>query len=351
MKIHCNFTGGNIIVKEIKDNDIFLECDLRDTATDWFYWAFCIEGAQGKTLNFKFNKECIGYFGPAKSADFYNWEWINQDNDGHSFSYTFKENEEKVYFAHSYLYHPNRFEKFAKKSGFEIKTLCKSRKGRAVPFVTFGSGEKVILLSARHHACESTGSYVLEGVLRTLKNALPDGYKVICVPFVDYDGVVDGDQGKARAPHDHNRDYDKISIYPETSKIKSIIDNNKVVFGFDFHSPWHIRERNDTVFIVQKDEATLNEVIMFGKMLEKNNRDCSFKYYQKNDIAPNTEWNKCTDPTYATYIRKNDNCHLSFTLETAYFGTHENKANEEKFLNLGEDFAKTLIDYIKTADL
>ena len=32
-------------------------------------------------------------------------------------------------------------------------------------------------------------------------------FKILCVPFVDFDGVVDGDQGKGRNSHDHNRDY------------------------------------------------------------------------------------------------------------------------------------------------
>lgn len=64
-------------------------------------------------------------------------------------------------------------------------------------------------MTARHHACESTGNYVLEGVLEELIKSLPNNLSVMCVPFVDYDGVVNGDQGKNRFQHDHNRDYDK----------------------------------------------------------------------------------------------------------------------------------------------
>ena len=64
-----------------------------------------------------------------------------------------------------------------------------------MPYVTFGEGERTLLLTARHHACESTGSYVLEGVLDTLLREPIPNTRVICVPFVDYDGVIDGDQG------------------------------------------------------------------------------------------------------------------------------------------------------------
>ena len=39
MRIHCDFTGGNIIVKNIHKNVVDLECDLRDNYEDWFYWS------------------------------------------------------------------------------------------------------------------------------------------------------------------------------------------------------------------------------------------------------------------------------------------------------------------------
>ncbi len=350
MRIHCNFTGGNIIVKNISKNVVDLECDLRDNYEDWFYWAFCVEGANGKTITFNLNKNCIGYFGPAKSYDLENFEWTNVETDNHSFTYTFKENEDKVYFSHSFLYHPKRFLEFSKSQNFEVKTLCESKKGRKVPYISVGSGEKTIFLTSRNHACESTGTYVLEGVLRKLSSLLPQEYKIICVPFVDYDGVVDGDQGKCRSPHDHNRDYTDSPIYPEVRAIENLIDSNFVVYGFDFHSPWHLYERNDTAFIVQKDVKKLEEYTCFGKMLEKNNRECSFRYHQKNDIAPNCEWNLGKAATIGKYFDKKESCRLAFTLETAYFGTKENVASVEKFLNLGEDFATTILEYIKTVD-
>ena len=55
MKIHANFTGGNIRVLEINGDIIQVQNEIRDTTEDWFYWAFCVEGAQGRTLNFRFD--------------------------------------------------------------------------------------------------------------------------------------------------------------------------------------------------------------------------------------------------------------------------------------------------------
>jgi len=52
MNIHANFEGGNIKVLSIEEDTVFLQNDMRDSTGDWFYWAFCVEGAQGKTLTF-----------------------------------------------------------------------------------------------------------------------------------------------------------------------------------------------------------------------------------------------------------------------------------------------------------
>ena len=59
------------------------------------------------------------------------------------------------------------------------------------------------------------------------------------VPFTDKDGVEDGDQGKNRKPHDHNRDYIK-RIYPEIQAITEqtpVWLNGKPLFWLDIHCP------------------------------------------------------------------------------------------------------------------
>ncbi len=68
------------------------------------------------------------------------------------------------------LYTPQMLFDFAAENGIEVKTLCKSRNGRDIPCFEFGSGERHIVLTSRHHACEATGSYVLEGLLCDLHN-------------------------------------------------------------------------------------------------------------------------------------------------------------------------------------
>lgn len=351
MRIHNGFVGGNIRVVETVGDEVYLENELRDTAEGktWFYWAFCVEGAQGKTLTFHLGDTRLGYHGPAVSADLKSWSWLGEMNpDGESFTYHFGESEECVYFAHHQLYHPDRFFAFAKSYGLTVETLCKSKRGRDVPAIRFGEGESTVILTARHHACESTGDYVLEGVLRGLLDEPIEGLSVLCVPFVDYDGVVDGDQGKNRAPHDHNRDYvDGVaSIHSAPKAIRAYMEKKPPRFAFDFHSPWHIGERNDNVFIVRRGTLPIDRQERIGRLLEEELIEDAMIYRTANDMPANTDWNRDRNPTFATFASRLPSCELAFTLETTYHGTPEHPTSGEKLVSLGRSFARALGRYL-----
>ena len=343
MKIHNDFTGGNILVKSIDRNVITLENELRDTL-DWFYWAFCIEGAEGQELTFNMQSTRLGYWGPAVSHDLKSWQWLDS-SDENSFTYRFDEDEPRVYFAHHMLYHPDRFYGFLAEHDIRADELCKSRKGRSVPCVTLGEGEKSIILTARHHACESAGSYVLEGVLRELIDDPIPNIRVFCVPFVDYDGVLDGDQGKGRIPHDHNRDYIDTPIYPEVAEIIKHADLYGCHLGFDFHSPWHTGGENDNIFIVRNRIDKQEQFDRFADFLQKELTAASISYTKENDHPPMTGWNQ-PSTNFGCTMNGREECDLAFTLETAYFGTESNKISTDMLITLGRCFAKALKSYI-----
>lgn len=344
ISVHNNFTGGNIIVDGVEGNEIRVKCDLRTTTTDWFYWAFCVEGAQGKTLRFSFEVDRIGYYGPAVSNDLRAWRWLTPDGvDDHlSFTYTFGADENKVYFAHNMLYHPDRFLRFAQAKKLAVNEFCVSERGRSVPYTQFGDGENIILLTARHHACEAPGNYVLEGVLDYITKADITGYKFVCVPFVDYDGVVDGDQGKNRAPYDHNRDYTDTPIYSTVRALKNIVDNNKVLSAFDFHAPWHYGGDHDFVFIVRNNPEKTPLYERFGVMLEEYLTPECLKYESKND----TNWQHETRRQFAGYTDAKQGCLISFSLETTYFGEKDNTFTQEKAVAFGRVFGKVILEFL-----
>ena len=350
MRIHGDFVGGNIRVTRISGDEVVLENELRDTVSGktWFYWAFCVEGAEGRTLTFRLGPTRLGYHGPAVSHDLAAWSWLGETcEDGESFTYHFGESESRVYFAHHQLYHPARFFSLASRLGLSVETLCLSKKGRAVPSVRFGEG-RTLLLTARHHACESTGNYLLEGVLRELCEAPIEGLSVLCVPFVDYDGVLDGDQGKNRAPHDHNRDYvdENEAVHPETKAIRAYAEQNPPHFAFDFHSPWHIGGQNDKVFIVRRGTVPLERQERIGQLFEQCLAAGTMEYRTANDMPANTDWNRDSNPTFATYVSRLASCELAFTLETTYFGTPQQPVTDEKLVLLGRSFAMALRRYL-----
>ena len=348
MKITSSFPGGNVRIISTDNDRIYLDTDMRDSAGDWFYWAFGVEGAQGKTLHFSFPKNRVGYYGPAVSHDLLKWEWLGHKDGEDEFSYTFGEEEETVYFAHHILYPESRIYDLVKMFDFiKIDTLTRGRLGSSVPLLRFGKGNIKILLTARHHACESTGSYVLEGVIQELATAPIENAEVIAVPFVDYDGYLSGDQGKSRQPHDHNRDYNPAfpSLYPETDAIKNLAKAVGVDFAFDFHSPYHKGEEHDLCFIVQK--ANVEELRRFAVILESQITDGAFRYQAKNDLAPGVKWNNPNSHTFANYMIKEAGSKLSCTLETAYFGESDNVASADKFIELGRCFASALKKYIE----
>src|SRR5690625_3632366 len=98
----------------------------------------------------------------------------------------------------------------------ERRLLTHTRRGRRVDLLRLGKvrGEpqQRVLLTCRHHACETMASHVLEGLMTRVlagecepARRLRERVELVIVPFVDVDGVALGDQGKNRAPHDQDR--------------------------------------------------------------------------------------------------------------------------------------------------
>ena len=124
--------------------------------------------------------------------------------------------------------------------------LTRTRNGAPVELLQVGEpGPKVkaLVVTARHHACESLASYILEGFLQEAISESPAGaefrqkYVLFAIPLVDKDGVQAGDQGKNRSPHDHNRDYGPTPLYPEIKAIQDLAEAQQVQYALDLHCP------------------------------------------------------------------------------------------------------------------
>jgi len=318
-----NVPAGNIVVEKIDGDAVSLSRELRDTAGDWFYWAFRVKGAKGRTLTFRFDEKIIwggpvGVRGPAVTTD--GGKTWSYPCDGKStkstFSYSFTSDDE-VRFYETWQYLPPDWEAFLERHAadrgkkFETGALCKSRKGRDVPKARFGclSGKPKyrIFMSSRHHCSEATATPVLEGVAAAfltdddLGRWLCANVELMLAPFTDYDGVVEGDQGKNRKPHDHNRDYTEF-LYPETRAIRDWImahAGGRLDVFIDVHCPWirdgadRSRASNEFLYTPWKDPKIVPDTASekrFSQLLEQ--LQCgSMRYHAADDIPFGKLWN------------------------------------------------------------
>ena len=71
------------------------------------------------------------------------------------------------------------------------------------------------------------------------------------------------------------------------------------------------------------------------------------KYLSSNDYPPETNWNQ-PNTNFGFTMMHRDECEIALSLETAYFGTVDNKISEEKMIKLGKCYAKAIKKYIET---
>lgn len=98
--------AGNIIVLKASEGKVELRQDQRDTKGEkWFYWAFRVTGAAGKTIRFEFpDKEPgggpVGVRGPVVTKDRCRTFAFPLDgkSDKCSFTYTFGKDEDETWF-------------------------------------------------------------------------------------------------------------------------------------------------------------------------------------------------------------------------------------------------------------
>ncbi len=101
-------------------------------------------------------------------------------------------------------------------------------------------------LTARHHAGETPGSWVLDGLLRHVAGDAQLSRDVTwwAAPFVDLDDVIAGSYGKDPWPHDCNRGYgrpgprrpESFAVMRDAQRLK---DSSGRMLFVDLHAPGH----------------------------------------------------------------------------------------------------------------
>jgi hypothetical protein len=370
--IDDEFPGGNIVVERLTDDEAFIHQDLRDTQGNWFYWCFRTKGAAGKSLVFRFTKSnVIGALGPGVSTDGgKTWRWLGrQAVKGQSFTYTFAEEENETLFSVGMAYQESHLKAFisrhSESSHLKVETHCNTEKGRTVERLHLGCLDKEpryrILITSRHHSCEMMANYALEGLMdAVLSNGeagkwYRENVEIVAIPFMDKDGVEDGDQGKNRKPRDHNRDYIGKSIHPSVKALREFVpiwSKDKLYAAIDLHCPYLSRGQwNEQIYIVgAMNQDIWREQQKFAANLEKHRKGSL--PFRSADALPfgqawNTQSNYKAGKSFGRWASELKGIRLSITIEIPYANVRGKEINQQTGRELGLDLAEGLKGYME----
>jgi dienelactone hydrolase len=368
--IYSEMPGGNIRLVRMAGDTLWLEPDLSGTEGEWFYWYFRINGMAGKTLHFRFNPDNqFTSFGPAYSINNrHSWKWYGENRVKYNgFSFTFTPGDTVAWFCTAFPYTAEDLVTFL--GGLDNRpllhqdTLCLTRENRVTErlFIRQPGSEPDarVLITARHHACEMMASYVLEGIIESILGDVRLEYlrnRVECmiIPFMDKDGVENGEQGKNRIPRDHNRDYDGTSLYRSTAALREQIpawSEDKLKIALDLHCPWITGEYNEWIYLVGKEDPVMEAAQRrFGTLLE-HHATGELKFRSRDFLPYGTAWNAPQNFTkgrnFGDWASGIDRISLATTIEFPYanvLGVMVDKDNARAF---GKAVAYSLDDYLR----
>lgn len=362
VRVDADLPGGNIVVDKIDGDTVSVHQDLRDTQGDWFYWQFRVRGAQGRTVAFQFTKgNVVGVLGPAMSLDGgETWSWLGKESvQGASFRYAFPADAKDVRFCVSIPYFEKDLKKFAarheKDQNLKVVTHCETKKGRTVERLHVGrpdgSAPIRLIFTARHHACEMIASYLMEGIL---EEALADPWyrekvEIAAVPFMDKDGVEDGDQGKNRIPRDHNRDYSGESLYASTKAMRAFApkwSDGRLKLAMDLHCPTLRGQHNETTYFVgSENDASSKAVGRLSEILESIQTAPAI-YRAKDNLPFGSGWNKASNfaqgMSFGRWAQELPGSPLATTLEISYANSNGTTITADKARAFGRDLARAI---------
>jgi hypothetical protein len=133
--------------------------------------------------------------------------------------------------------------------------------------------------------------------------------------------VEDGDQGKNRKPHDHNRDYRGKSIYPSVRALRELVprwSQGRLRIALDMHCPYIRGGANDHLFFVGgPSQENWQRIQQFGRVL-KSAQTGSLQYTGRFDIPHGVSWNKATTGPCGKWAETLPGVWLATTIEVPY---------------------------------
>src|SRR5690606_22742303 len=369
IKVLSDFPGGNIVVNKISADTVWLKPDLSFTEGKWFYWYFKVSGISGRQVTFKFEQnDVFAKYGPAYSINNdANWKWYGENRVvNNCFTFSFSPRDTIAGFSVAFPYTEKDLNEFVavlnNSERLRMDTLCFSSGKRAIEKITISSERKnpkfKVLLTARHHACEMMANYVLEGIIESILNEknlefLRENVEFLIIPFVDKDGVENGEQGKNGIPRDHNRDYEGQSIYESTAAIRELVpvwSEGKLIAALDLHCPWIKGNNNEAIYIAGNPDPLMEKnQIIFSGLLEKYSFG-EIKSYHRDFIPYGTSWNTAANFTKGMSFGKwagiLDGVKLAGTIEFPYAAVSGTMVSKDGARVFGKSVAYSIQEFL-----
>ena len=278
MAIDSSFDSGSIGSYTIDDinHEIDLEVVQDDliASTPYLYWTnFKVSGVQGLEVTFNinnadkvhflYNDDPSGEVQMVYSYDGDNWFRLTS----HSYSdptYTFTQTftEDEVQIATFFPFSSEEMSALvdtASASPWASKTvLGTSHQGRDIDLLTITNtaipigDKKIIYFISRQHAAETSGSFLLEGIIDFLISddeyaaGFRDNYVWYIAPMINPDGVYLGKPRSSSEGNDPNRDWNPSNTDTvEVVIVRDHIDSVNAAHGIDMLADFHSQMQDD----------------------------------------------------------------------------------------------------------
>ena len=177
--------------------------------------------------------------------------------------------------------------------------------------------------------------------------------EVGAVPFMDKDGVEDGDQGKNRKPHDHNRDYAGEPIYPTVAAVKNMLpgwSGGKLKVALDLHCPMLRSAGHELVHFVGGPKPELwRRATRLSALVEKDTANGPLSSFVRDNLPFGKSWNTESNgqnQTFASWVRTIPDVEIGCTIELPYATAHCQEVNADSTRAYGRALATAIREYL-----
>lgn len=215
-----------------------------------------------------------------------------------------------------------------------------------------------LYLCARQHAGETPGSWALDGILRFLAGedeearAIRESIDLWVCPFVDLDGVVNGNYGKDALPWDFNRAWEekpmRAAVHAIMADMQRFRERHETRLIMDFHGPGH---STPGVYVQLPREERPAEhyqaARQFAGELAKQFPELSPASVAQ-DTRYSSRWNKLA--TIASWAWDYLDHTLSICIETSYQRLTDDLLYPADYHEIGRRVLRTAHDWLLSPD-